>query len=172
MTLEYDQLPLSKTQQRHKRKRKPTAVIDVYSEYPPFDGTEAQLQGQLDDLLSVLGIWFIRIPDGFFRWVKIVAPVGIQRFFFGMFGGIPDIMPLIKVSDKYMLCAPIELKSAKGALHGKQKTWGDRNIAFQLSRSPDHNIAIINQFQIDAAIVRGLFNAQELNKAKKTNEAQ
>ena len=160
--MNFDELPLSKAQQR--RKRKPKAVAEVYSQYPPYDGNEAQLQGQIDDMLSALGMWFFRIPDFFFKWIKMKAPVGIQKYFFGMFGGIPDTLMFERVSEKYMLCAPVELKSAKGALHGKQKHWENRGIAVQVSRSPDQNIDIVRQFQADAAIVKGLFEAQQLNR--------
>ena len=129
-----------------------------------YIGNEAQLQQQMDDMLSALGIWYIRIADGFFRWVKMNAPTRIQKYFFGMFGGIPDSLPMIRVSDKYMLVCPIELKSAKGQLHGKQKHWDGKGIPFQLSRSPEVSIRIVEAFQADAAIVRGLFEAQKKNK--------
>jgi hypothetical protein len=123
---------------------------------PAYTGNEAQLQTQLDDMLSALGIWFLRFPDGFFRWMKMCAPPGIQRFFFGVFGGIPDTLPMIRISDKYMLCCPIELKSAKGRLHGKQKHWEGRGIAVQISRSPEETIAIVTQFQKDAEKMGGI----------------
>jgi hypothetical protein len=119
-----------------------------------YDGSEALLQGQMDDMLAALGIWFLRFPDGFFRWIKMNAPSGIQRFFFGVFGGIPDSLPMIKISDKYMLCCPIELKTAKGKRHGKQKHWEEKGIAVQISRSPEDNIAIVEQFQADANRIR------------------
>lgn len=123
-----------------------------YSRKKTTDGvtSEAPLQNQLNDMLAVLNIWQIRIPDGFFRWLKMKAPPGVQKWFFGVFGGIPDSLPLIRVSDKYMLCAPIELKSAKGRRHGKQKHWEEKGIAFQLSRDPDTSIAIVEQFRKDA----------------------
>ena len=141
--------------------KKRWSVVRVVDE--GYDGSEALLQGQLDDLLAAHQIWFLRFPDNFFRWIKMNAPAGIQRFFFGVFGGIPDNLCMLRVSDKYMLCCPIELKSKEGRLHGKQKHWEEKGIAVQVSRSPERNISIIKQFRSDADIVRGLFEAQRLN---------
>ena len=136
-------MDLSKhSQLSYRRKRK--ALPDVP------DVPETALQHQMDDMLAAYGIWFLRFPDNFFRWIKMNAPAGIQRFFFGVFGGIPDTLPMIRISDKYMLCAPIELKSRKGQLHGKQKHWESKGIAVQISRSPDESIAMINSFIADA----------------------
>jgi hypothetical protein len=133
---------LSKRKQLSYRGRKHPAKVGVLK--------EEGLQKQLNDMLNAHGIWFIRIPDGIFRWMKMNAPMGVQRWFFGLFGGIPDCIPLIKVSDKYMLCCPIELKSKTGQRHGKQKHWETKGIPFQISRTPEKNIEIVEQFIKDA----------------------
>ena len=117
---------------------------------PTYDGPESGLQTQLDDMLAAYRIWAIRIPDGFFRWLVMCAPSGIKAWFCGVFGGIPDSLPMIRISDKYMLCCPIELKTAKGKLHGKQKTWEAKGIPVQISRSPEDSIRIVDQFRRDA----------------------
>lgn len=117
--------------------------------------TEEPVQKQLNDMLAAHGIWQVRIADGFFRWIKMNAPAGIQRWFFGMFGGIPDSLAMIKVSDKYMLCCPIECKSKTGQRHGKQKHWESKNIPFQISRSPETSIEIVDMFLKDVDTVRG-----------------
>ena len=130
--------------------------------YTSYKGPESDLQKQLNDMFDALNIWNLRFPDGFFRYIKMKAPMGIQRFFFGIFGGIPDSLPMIKVSDKYMLCCPVELKNAKGQLHGKQKHWEHKGIAVQISKSPEQNIDIVERFQADAKIVQGLFQAQDM----------
>jgi hypothetical protein len=81
--------------------------------------------------------------------------VGLKRWFFGVFGGIPDTIALIPISDKYMLCCAIELKTQDskkrpvGKAHGKQKHWGTDLVA-QISRSPDESIRIVEQFRRDA----------------------
>jgi hypothetical protein len=135
-----------------------------------YIGNEAQLQSQMDDMLAALGIWDIRIPDAFFRWVKMNAPAHIQAAFFRIFGGIPDNLPMVKVSDKYLLCCPVEHKTSRGALHGKQKHWEGKGIPFQISRSPESSIAFIRQLQADAAIVRCLFESQALNAENNKTE--
>jgi hypothetical protein len=124
------------------------------AEYQPYDGPESDLQKQLDDMLVVLGIWFIRVPDGVWRWIAWKASEHVKKWFRHVFGGMPDTLPMIKISDKYMLCAPIELKNKKGQLHGKQKHWEGRGIAVQVSRSPDESIAIVRRFQEDAEKIK------------------
>jgi hypothetical protein len=63
-----------------------------------------------------------------------------------------------------MLCCPIELKSAKGALHGKQRQWdSNKGIAYQVSRSPETSVAFIRQFKADAAMAARAFSGQALN---------
>ena len=121
---------------------------------PAYDGPESALQEQMDDMLAALGIWSIHIPDGVWRWIAWKATAGIKKWFRHALGGIPDSLCFIKVSDKYMLCAPVELKTKKGELHGKQKHWEGRGISVQISRSPEENIRIVEQFQVDAAEVR------------------
>jgi hypothetical protein len=87
---------------------------------------EESLQIFADEYYQIKRIRYIRIPDGIFRWLKIKAPAGVQRWFFGMFGGYADNTLLIPIG-KYLLAVPIELKTedkkgrAVGALHGKQK---------------------------------------------------
>jgi hypothetical protein len=82
------------------------------------------------------------------------APQSIKIWFRGVFGGIPDSLPMVRVSDKYMLCCPIELKTAKGKLHGRQKHWEGQGIPVQVSRSPEQSIAIVRQFLADAEEVK------------------
>jgi len=120
----------------------------------PYDGPEAALQKQMDDMLAALGIWSIHIPDKVWNWIAWKATTGIKVWFRGALGGIPDSLCFVPVSDKYMLCAPVELKTRKGKRHGKQKHWESRGISVQISRSPEENIRIVEQLQTDAAEVR------------------
>ena len=131
-----------------------------------YDGPESGIQIQMDEMLAALGIFFVRIPDNFWSWLFRYSNAGkmMKEELGHYWGGLPDTLAMQKVNDKYMLCCPVELKSAKGKRHGKQKKWEERGLAFQVSRSPDTNIKIIEQFQRDADIVRGLFEAQALNK--------
>lgn len=126
--------------------------------FQAYDGPESDLQNQLDDFLAAYRIWSIRIPDAVWRWIAWKAPQGVKKWWRGIFGGIPDVLPMLRVSDKYMLCAPIELKNKAGKLHGKQKHWEGREISVQISRSPDESIAIVDQFRRDAEKIRSMLN--------------
>jgi hypothetical protein len=89
---------------------------------------ESEIQAFADDLLACKPhIRNIRIPDSFFRWVKMNAPQHIQKWFCGMFAGQPDNTMLIPIGSGYSLAMEMELKTqdakgrAVGKLHGKQK---------------------------------------------------
>jgi len=138
--MNYNDLPLSKAQQR--KKRKP-------AEQKPPKVPESAIQKQLDDMLEAYGIWTLRVPDSFFKWVKMRTPAGIQACFFRIFGGIPDNLAMLKLTDKYMLCCPIEAKSLTGKRHGKQKHWESQGIPFQITRGTDDSVRIIEQFITD-----------------------
>jgi hypothetical protein len=83
----------------------------------------------------------IRIPDSFFRWIKMNAPARVQKWFFWLFGGFPDNLILIPIG-RYMLAVPLELKTqdaqgrAVGKLHGKQKH-NARDEHWIIARSTD-----------------------------------
>ena len=87
---------------------------------------ESAIQDFTDALLALKGLKNIRITDGFFRWIKMNAPSGVQKWFFWLFGGFPDNLVLIPIG-RYLLGVPIELKTqdekgrSVGQLHGKQK---------------------------------------------------
>jgi hypothetical protein len=83
---------------------------------------EAALQTFMDDLLEYKHIRSIRIPDGIFRWVQVNASQGFRAWFNKVFAGFPDNLLLIPTGQGYMKAFPIELKTATGKLHGKQKT--------------------------------------------------
>ena len=89
---------------------------------------ESEIQAFADELLEYKKhIRSIRVPDSFFRWVKMNVPPHIQIWFFGMFGGRPDNTLLIPIGNGYSLALEMELKTqdakgrAVGKLHGKQK---------------------------------------------------
>jgi hypothetical protein len=116
---------------------------------------EALIQGQMDDLLAAKRIRFLRFPDAFFQWMKMHAPENIQKWFFGLFGGIPDTIALFPLGDKYMLACAVEIKTTKGKLHGKQKHWRkDTGMVAQISRGSDDNIRIIEAAELLAVKLR------------------
>ena len=107
--------------------------------------TEEQIQKQCDDLLAAHHIRYLRIPDWIWTWLKLNAPSQIVKALSDRFGGMPDNMLIKRIDDKYNLLMAQELKTATGRLHGKQKTWA-KEIAVQISRSPDETIANVNAF--------------------------
>lgn len=107
--------------------------------------TESQLQKQCNDLLDSLRVKYLRIPDWIWSWLKLNAPVQVVNELSERFGGMPDNMCVRKLNDKYNLLMALELKTAKGKLHGKQKTW-EKEIAVQVSRTPDETIQKVNEF--------------------------
>jgi hypothetical protein len=89
---------------------------------------EDDIQSFTDELLQYKRhIRSIRIPDSFFRWIKMNAPAGVQKWFFGVFGGQPDNTLLVQLGDGWVFGLELEHKTqdskgrAVGRLHGKQK---------------------------------------------------
>lgn len=74
------------------------------------------------------------------------APQSIQKWFFGMFGGMPDNCCFIPIGDRYSLCLHLELKSKAGKLHGKQK----HGKNWMVARSPEEVREIVDRFEADA----------------------
>ena len=140
------QLKFSKAAQTayKKKRKKPTLKI-----------TEKAIQKQANDLLNAHRIRYLRIEDWIWTWLRHNAPVQIVNELSERFGGMPDNVCLISVGN-YCLALMMELKSATGKQHGKQKHWP----AVQISRSPDETIEIVNQFIEDA---------EEINSADKLN---
>jgi hypothetical protein len=108
--------------------------------------SESALQDQLNDLLDVYNIKYIRIPNGVWKWLQFNAPQGILKFFQKTFGGIPDNVCIVPISKDYNLCLNIELKTESGKLHGKQKEWS-KETAVKISRSTNESIECVNEFK-------------------------
>jgi len=117
----------------------------VKHEIAALQYTEDQLQTQCNDLLDAHRIRYLRIPDWIWSWLKLNAPVQVMKELSKRFGGMPDNMCIKKIDDKYNLLMALELKTKTGKLHGKQKTW-EKEIAVQISRSPDETIKKVNEF--------------------------
>ena len=118
---------------------------------------ENAIQKAVDDYLNLKRLQFYRIPDGIFRWIKMKAPIGIQKWFFGMFGGKPDSTVLIPIGNGIALALLLELKTedkkgrAVGKLHGKQKHHEDEWI---ICRNVDSAIKTIDEFEKTAEKVK------------------
>jgi len=128
-----------KEDMRKRRKRK-APVLDI---------TESQLQEQLNDLLNAYQIRYIRIPDSIWHWLKRNAPVEVIRAMSDALGGMPDNVCMIPISDRYSLMLAIELKVKGRKKRGKQKHWQST-----ISRTPDENIALIEEYVKQADIVK------------------
>jgi len=121
---------------------------------------ENLIQGAVDDYLALKRIKFYRIPDGFFRWIKMKAPIGVQKWFFGMFGGQPDNICIIPIGNGLALALLLEIKTqdskgrAVGRTHGKQKVEADHWV---ICRSVDEAIKTIDAFEKEAERTRDLW---------------
>ena len=136
-------MDLSKKSQLAYRKKRKKGVVKV---------KEASLQKQANDLLDWYHIPYYRIPDFVWNWVRHNAPVEIVRALSESFAGkLPDDFIFTNLTDKYLIALPLEIKTVTGKLHGKQKTYAKRDN-WQISRSPEDTIRIVNQFQADAAL--------------------
>ena len=147
--------PIPKSKQLAYRKYLTTNIV---SKLP--DLKESEIQKQLNDLLDVYGLKYIRIEDWVWLGLKNVLTYmqlklpnskytkllhGILEELSSQFSGMPDNMIFYKVSDEYCLCFPLELKSKKGTKGKKQKKWSSK-IGGRVSRSPDQNIEFVQEF--------------------------
>ncbi len=128
-----------KAQLKYRTKRKNPGVIIK----------ESELQKQANDYLEAYRIRYIRIPDGVWGFLAYKASEGVKLWFRKIFGGIPDNVCMIRINEKYNLCLAMELKTKTGKLHGRQKHWY-KDLAVQISRSPEDTMEIINNFIKDA----------------------
>jgi hypothetical protein len=111
---------------------------------------ESTLQSFTDDYLSALKIKYTRIPEGFWSFLHAVAHgTAFLAAFRKSFGGQPDNQCFIPVSNKYSLTLSLELKSASGRLHGRQKAEAKR-LPWQIARTPEEVRKIVSDFQKEA----------------------
>ena len=122
-------------QTAYKKKRKrPTVTV-----------SEDEMQDQCNNILKVLGLKYIRIPDWVWNWLIHNAPVQVNNYMSEMFAGMPDVLVPIQVSEKYNLLLQLELKTEAGKLSNKQKKWAEKT-AVQVSRGVKQNKIIIEEF--------------------------
>jgi len=143
-----------------------------------LDIAEDAIQGQCNDTLNWHQIKYIRIPDWLWKALnKLLKSFAGNGWRYGLmmkimdelskvFGGMPDNVCFIKISDTLNLALLLELKSKKGKLHGKQNTWY-RDQAVQISRDPDTTITIVQSFIEDAEKLKEIINQEK--KGKKLN---
>ena len=122
--------------------------------------TEAPVQAALDEYLEMKGIDFFRIPDLLFKvLVKLFKTNklngGVYSKLVSYLKGWPDNMAFIPLTDNYLLACPIECKSATGKTHGEQKIKA-RRLNYQIPRSPEESIKIVNQFEKDCEKIRNI----------------
>jgi len=110
---------------------------------------EDVLQLQANDYLELKRIRYIRIPDTIWRWIAYKATEAVKIWFRKIFGGIPDNICILPINKNYNLCLALELKTAAGQLHGKQKHWS-KDLSVQISRSPEDTMRIIDKFIAEA----------------------
>ncbi len=140
-----------KAQLAYKYKRKSVAVTLK----------EEAIQKQANDYLDIKKIRYIRIPDGVWGYLAYKASEGIKIWFRKIFGGIPDNICMIRINEKYNLCLALELKTKTGKLHGKQKHWY-KDLAVQISRSPEDTMQIIDGFEKEAERMKGVLSGEDV----------
>jgi len=116
---------------------------------------EEALQAQADDYAHVHRIQYFRIDDAFWRWLARMASrhPRIVAWFRYMFGGWPDMLLLEPINDKYCLACSLEIKTDVGSLHGRQIP-RSKSMRWQISRSPEDTMRIIDEFQATAKAMR------------------
>jgi len=130
--------------------------------------TEAPVQAALDDYLEMKGMDYFRIPDLLFNVLAILFKTnklngGVYSKLVSYLKGWPDNMAFIPLTDKYLLACPIECKSATGETHGEQKIKA-RRLNYQIPRSPEESIQIVNQFEKDWEKLRQIIIEYEKGK--------
>jgi len=137
--------PIPKSKQLYSRNTRQAQEIKI---------PESKLQKLADDYLEWNGVENIRIPDFVWRWIARKAPEGVKIALRKALGGIPDNTCLIPINGLYSLCLSLELKAKKGVLHGKQKNKA-KKLSWQIARSPEEIMRIIDKFIFDAAKMNG-----------------
>jgi hypothetical protein len=99
-----------------------------------------------------MGYRYIRIPDGFWRFIHAAANPGILRWMRACFGGIADNTVFIPISDKYSLCLHLELKT-KSELHGRQKIEA-KALPWQIARTPEQVQKIMADYISEAEAIK------------------
>jgi len=152
------ELKFSKRKQTASRgnKRK-LRISEIRKKEGYCDAPESAIQKQCDDLLKIYreryGMESMRMPDCVWRYLKQHAPAYIVKEASEWMAGFADHNVFMRLTDKYSLALHLELKSKTGRLHGKQKNKSDK-IPYQISRSPEKTVEILNKMIKDIEIYR------------------
>ena len=137
-----DELPFSKRKQTRRKS------MDV-QEFRKWVGNERSLQSQCENYLNVKGVFYIRIPDGIYKYVfsqYSKLPKYVRAFFARFVKGIPDLTILKPYGEKYNLALCIELKTEKGRLTQGQKNVSQK-INVQVKRSLEDVVKEVQEFE-------------------------
>ena len=132
--------------------------------------TEEPVQAALDTYLELRGIDFFRILDLLFKVLVTFFKTkrlngGVFKIIISYLKGWPDNMVYIPLTDKYLLACPIECKSATGKTHGQQKVMA-RRLNYQIPRSPEETIEIVDQFIKDHERIKSIIVEHEKGSVK------
>ena len=103
-----------------------------------------------NEYLELKKIKNIRIPDSVWsslhfknQRIKILLAKGETN---NGLAGIADNTCFIKISDKYSLALHLELKSTDGNLSGKAQKENAKELPYQIAKSPEDVIEIVDNF--------------------------
>ena len=111
--------------------------------------TEAPVQAALELYLELKGLPHFRIPDSIWRWIhngKSNVPDYMKKLFSKSLAGWPDDMVFIPVTDKYLLACPLEAKSRTGRFSSSKQKSMAKDLNYQIPRSPEDVINMIEDF--------------------------
>jgi hypothetical protein len=133
---------------------------------PPKEGsaTEAPVQAALDLYAELKELRSFRIPDNIWTWIhnpKSKVPVYVKKMFSEALAGWPDKIVFIPLTDKYLLACPIEAKSRTGTWSSKKQKLMGEEMNYQIPRSADQAIAVLNNFIKDAEKIKKIIEGVE-----------
>jgi len=103
-----------------------------------------------NEYLELKKIKNIRIPDSVWsslhfknQRIKMLLAKGETN---NGLAGIADNTCFIKISDKYSLALHLELKSTDGKLSGKAQKENAKELPYQIAKSPEDVIEIVDNF--------------------------
>lgn len=137
-------------------KGKQTAYKKRMKKKPAGDRKESTVQAAVNDHLKRKWIKYFRIPDWFWNWLHnhSGATAHVKTSVAESFAGWPDNMCFYPITDKYLLALPIECKSGKGRLSGSSQRKMADELSYQIPRSAEAGIKMVNEFEKDAERIK------------------
>lgn len=139
-----NQLKYSKQKQVGKKS------MDV-QEFQKWQGRESDLQRACEQVLDLLGITYIRLPDSLYRSIFANKRISahIKKEIARSIKGLPDIIILLPDEDEiYCKACCIELKTKSGKLTQGQKNFAKR-LPVIVVRSFEQFQQVVNDFVKD-----------------------